>query len=67
MTLWEVSQELSRRLVSLFTRRADGTRPVYGGAQIFKGRGRFVRPWEEKNWTGPSRRGTELRLKPFSR
>ena len=36
MTLWEVSQELSRRLVSLFTRRADGTRPVYGGAQIFQ-------------------------------
>ena len=36
MTLWEVSQELSRRLVSLFTRRADGTRPVYGGTQIFQ-------------------------------
>jgi hypothetical protein len=36
MTLWEVSQELSRRLVSLFTRRPDGTRPVYGGTQMFQ-------------------------------
>ena len=36
MTLWEVSQELSRRLVSLFTRRSDGTRPVYGGTQKFQ-------------------------------
>ena len=36
MTLWEVSQELSRRLIALFTRRADGTRPVYGGTQVFQ-------------------------------
>jgi hypothetical protein len=36
ITLWEVSQELSRRLVSLFTRRTDGTRPVYGGTQMFQ-------------------------------
>jgi Mannosylglycerate hydrolase MGH1-like glycoside hydrolase domain len=36
MTLWEVSQELSRRLVALFTSRADGTRPCYGGTQIFQ-------------------------------
>jgi Glycosyl hydrolase family 63 C-terminal domain len=36
VTLWEVSQELSRRLVSLFTRRTDGTRPVYGGTQMFQ-------------------------------
>ena len=36
MTLWEVSQELSRRLIALFTRREDGTRPVYGGTQIFQ-------------------------------
>jgi hypothetical protein len=36
MTLWEVSQDLSRRLISVFTRRADGTRPVYGGTQIFQ-------------------------------
>ena len=36
MTLWEVSQELSRRLVALFTRRADGTRPSYGGTQVFQ-------------------------------
>jgi hypothetical protein len=36
MTLWEVSQELSRRLISLFTRRADGTRAVYAGTRIFQ-------------------------------
>ena len=36
MTLWEVSQELSRRLISLFTRRADGTRAVYGSTRIFQ-------------------------------
>jgi hypothetical protein len=36
MTLWEVSQELGRRLISLFTRRPDGTRPVYGGTQKFQ-------------------------------
>jgi hypothetical protein len=36
LTLWEVSQELSRRLVSLFLRRPDGTRPVYGGNQAFQ-------------------------------
>ena len=36
LTLWEVSQELSRRLISLFVRRSDGTRPVYGGSQVFQ-------------------------------
>jgi hypothetical protein len=36
LTLWEVSQELSRRLISLFVRRPDGTRPVYGGSQAFQ-------------------------------
>jgi hypothetical protein len=36
MTLWEVSQELSRRLISIFARGADGTRPVYGGTQPFQ-------------------------------
>ena len=30
MNLWEVSQELSRRLSHLFLRNGDGTRPVFG-------------------------------------
>ena len=33
MTLAGVADELSRRLVSLFERRADGRRPVFGGTQ----------------------------------
>ena len=36
MTLFEVAQELSRRLVSTFLRDADGKRPVYGGARLFQ-------------------------------
>jgi len=36
MTLFEVSQELSRRLASTFLRGADGTRPVYGGTTLFQ-------------------------------
>jgi hypothetical protein len=36
LTLWEVSAELSRRLASLFTRGADGRRPVHGAADIFQ-------------------------------
>jgi hypothetical protein len=31
MNLWEVSQELSRRLSHIFLRGDDGTRPVFGG------------------------------------
>jgi len=30
MNLWEVSQELSRRLSHIFLRNGDGTRPVFG-------------------------------------
>jgi hypothetical protein len=36
MTLWEVSQEISRRLISIFARDANGSRPVYGGTQYFQ-------------------------------
>jgi hypothetical protein len=36
MTLFEVSQELSRRLVSTFLRDGDGRRPVYGGTRLFQ-------------------------------
>jgi hypothetical protein len=35
-TLWEVAEELSRRLTRIFLRGADGRRPVYGGAEKFQ-------------------------------
>jgi hypothetical protein len=36
MTLWEVSQELSRRLTAIFLRDGDGRRPVFGTADYFQ-------------------------------
>jgi hypothetical protein len=36
MTLFEVAEELSRRLASTFLRDADGRRPVYGGMRLFQ-------------------------------
>jgi hypothetical protein len=36
MTLFEVAQELSRRLASTFLRDANGRRPVYGGTAKFQ-------------------------------
>lgn len=36
MTLFEVAQEISRRLVGIFLRDASGRRPVYGGAKKFQ-------------------------------
>ena len=36
MTLFEVAQELSRRLVSTFLRDGEGRRPVYGGTRLFQ-------------------------------
>jgi hypothetical protein len=36
MTIFEVAMELSRRLVAIFTRGADGRRPVYGGTARFQ-------------------------------
>ena len=36
MTLLEVAQELSRRLVATFVRGSDGRRPVYGGSRTFQ-------------------------------
>jgi len=35
MTLWEVSMELSHRLMRIFTRDADGRRAVFGGNEVF--------------------------------
>jgi hypothetical protein len=36
MTLYEVAQELARRLSSIFLRDASGKRPVYGGTKKFQ-------------------------------
>ena len=36
MTLFEVAQELGRRLSGIFLRDADGKRPVYGGTKKFQ-------------------------------
>jgi hypothetical protein len=36
MTLFEVAQELSRRLTSTFLRGPDGRRPVYGATRMFQ-------------------------------
>ena len=36
MNLFQVAQEICRRLVSIFLRRPDGTRPVYGGIRKFQ-------------------------------
>jgi hypothetical protein len=36
MTLFEVAQELGRRLVRIFLRDAAGARPVYGGTRKFQ-------------------------------
>jgi hypothetical protein len=35
MNLWDVSENLSRRLNRLFLRGEDGKRPVYGGEELF--------------------------------
>jgi len=36
MTLWEVAEELSRRLTSIFLRDGAGRRPVFGGNEFFQ-------------------------------
>ena len=36
MTLFEVAEEISRRLAGTFLRDADGQRPVYGGTAKFQ-------------------------------
>jgi len=36
MTLFEVSQEISNRLIRVFLRGEDGKRPVYGGTEKFQ-------------------------------
>jgi hypothetical protein len=41
MTLYEVAQEITRRLSSIFHRDKEGRRPVFGGIRIFQ---------EDPNW-----------------
>ena len=36
MTLYQIAEELSRRLASIFVRDKDGRRPVYGGTKKFQ-------------------------------
>ena len=36
MTLYEVAEEITRRLTGIFTRDAHGRRPVYGGSRKFQ-------------------------------
>jgi hypothetical protein len=36
MTLYQVAEEISRRLSSIFLRDKDGQRPVYGGTRTFQ-------------------------------
>jgi hypothetical protein len=36
MNLYEVAREISDRLISIFTRGADGRRPVFGGNELFQ-------------------------------
>jgi hypothetical protein len=36
MTLYQVAEELGRRLSSIFLRDSEGTRPVYGGTEMFQ-------------------------------
>jgi hypothetical protein len=46
LTLFEVAKELSDRLTSIFTRDADGRRPVYGGTARFQ-ESRSIEPGSE--------------------
>jgi hypothetical protein len=36
MTLYQVAEEISRRLANMFLKDKDGRRPVYGGCQKFQ-------------------------------
>ena len=36
MTLWDISLELQKRLVAIFQRSADGTRPFQGDVELFQ-------------------------------
>ena len=36
MTLYQVAEDISGRLASIFLRNAEGRRPVYGGTEMFQ-------------------------------
>jgi hypothetical protein len=36
LTLWQIAEELSRRLIAIFLPNADGRRPVFGGSEVFQ-------------------------------
>ena len=36
MTLYQVAEEVTRRLSSIFLKDAEGRRPVYGGTRVFQ-------------------------------
>jgi hypothetical protein len=36
MTLYQVAEEITRRLANIFLRGTDGRRPAYGGARMFQ-------------------------------
>lgn len=36
LSLWEVAEEISHRLMSLFKQDSDGRRPIYGGTEKFQ-------------------------------
>jgi hypothetical protein len=36
MTLYQVAEDIARRLASIFVRDAQGRRPVYGGTKLFQ-------------------------------
>jgi hypothetical protein len=45
LSLTEIAHELSRRLVSIFRRQADGSRPVFGEASSFFNNDPHFRDW----------------------
>ena len=42
MTLYQVAEEISRRLASIFLKNEQGVRPVNGGAKVFE---------QDPNWS----------------
>ena len=44
LTLWEVTTEMTRRLITLFTRDENGRRPIYGGSREVPERSALARP-----------------------
>ena len=45
LTLFQVAEELKKRLVGIFLRDASGRRPVYGGTKRFQGGSTLAKPY----------------------